>query len=290
MMARDVMTGEVQSVTIGVTLRQIARILVDHGISGVPVVDGEGFPIGMVTERDLIAPNAKRESWLMKLAEGEPLSREFLAHLDEANRTAGDVMASPVITISETTDVSDIARLLIEHRIKRLAVVRDRRMVGIVSRADLIRGMAKDPVAAPPPVSFLGGLLSEVISEVEERFTHPDPAPDSEPVGDNKAPVKEARVTAESFRNLVDEFGHQKEHQQDENLRAAAEARKAQVKDLIDHHIGDDKWRDILRRAHAAAMAGQKEMRLLRFPGELCSEGGRAINAPSPDWPQTLRC
>jgi hypothetical protein len=130
MNARDVMTGQVLSVTSDVTVQQIAKILMDNAISGVPVVDNEGFPIGMVTESDLIALDANgerqagREWWLSHLADGEPLSPQLLAYLDRAQRTARDVMASPVMTIPETTDLPEIARLLISHRIKRLPVCR----------------------------------------------------------------------------------------------------------------------------------------------------------------------
>ena len=288
MNARDVMTGEVRSVTADMTLRQIAKILMANGISGVPVVDSEGFPIGMVTERDLIATDANserqagREWWLARLAEGEPLSPQLLGYLDRAERTARDVMASPVMTIAETAELPEIARLFISHRIKRLPVVRDGRMVGIVSRADLVRHIAQAP-AQPSPVSHSGGLLSEAITSLEEHFIQPHspPAP--------AAKANEPTATADAFRTLVEEFGQQKAQQQGEERRAATEQRKALVKEMTDHRITDENWCDILRRAHAAAQAGQKELLLLRFPCDLCGDGGRAINSLQPDWPETLR-
>jgi hypothetical protein len=61
------------------------------------------------------------------------------------------------------------------------------------------------------------------------------------------------------------------------------------VKEMIDHHIADDSWQSIMRRAQEAAEHGLKEYALLEFPAELCSDGGRAINAPEPNWPETLR-
>ncbi len=64
---------------------------------------------------------------------------------------------------------------------------------------------------------------------------------------------------------------------------------RQQVKDLIDHHIADSSWKELLHRAREAAERGEKQILLLRFPNELCSDGGRAINAPLPDWPETLR-
>jgi hypothetical protein len=58
---------------------------------------------------------------------------------------------------------------------------------------------------------------------------------------------------------------------------------------MIDNHIGADSWRSLLHHAREAAGRGEKELMLLQFPADLCSDGGRAINAPLPDWPKTLR-
>ncbi len=71
--------------------------------------------------------------------------------------------------------------------------------------------------------------------------------------------------------------------------KAAEEFRLNVVKNLIDHHVTDEIWQDTLRRMRAAAERGEKEFMLLRFPCELCSDGGRAVNVPEPDWPSTLR-
>jgi len=291
MMARDVMTTEVHTVTAHTTLRQVAQLLVEKGISGVPVVDSGGAPVGMVTERDLIAQNsngereAKREWWLAQLATGEPLSPQFLAWLDSGQRCAGDVMSAPVVTVTETTELPAIARLFLDYQIKRVPVIRDGKMIGIVSRVDLVRRMAQAPAAPPPPRR--PGFLAEAVSSLEDHFTRPDPAaakPTAKP-----APPPEPPVSAGIFAGLVDAFGHRKAHEHDEDHRRAAERRQALVKQMIDQHIEDDTWRDILHRARAAAEAGQKEMLLLRFPCDLCSDGGRAINSALPDWPATLR-
>ena len=189
MITRDVMTEKVLSVTADMTLRQIAGILVTNGIGGVPVVDGGGVPIGMVTEGDLIAVdvNNKRKTergwWLTRLAEGEPLSHEFLAYLGHrSERTARDVMVSPVVTVAETTELPETARLFIDHRVKRLPVVRDGRMVGIVSRIDLVRQMVENPVKSLPG-SLAEGMLSDAIACLDRDFDrhHPSPVPSSKP-------------------------------------------------------------------------------------------------------------
>jgi CBS domain-containing protein len=144
MNARDVMTKAVVSVHPGTPVREIARLLLDKGISAVPVVDNDGAPIGMVSEGDLIRPDqaareARREWWLEILAEGEQLSPEFLAWVHSQKRAARAIMSAPVITVSEGAEVGEIARLLVAHRIKRVPVVRDGRVIGIVAREDLLR-------------------------------------------------------------------------------------------------------------------------------------------------------
>jgi CBS domain-containing protein len=290
MLAHDVMIDKVLSVTATTTLRQIAAILVKNGISGVPVVDGENHPIGMVTEKDLIAENANgpqtnaRDRWLTSLAEGEPLSPQFLASLDRSERTAGEVMTSPVITISDTAELPEVARRLIDCRIKRLPVVRNGQMVGIVSRADLVRQMAQKPDQALPEAPR-EGFLSEAITSMEKHFIQPTASPSGATT--KEEPVE--AVTANAFDALVEEFDHEKARKHVTDQQATVEERKALVKSLTDHHIEEAAWQAILRKAKAAAEAGEKELLLLRFPCELCSDGGRAINAPLPYWPETLQ-
>ena len=158
MKAQDVMTTTVVSVGPGQGTREVARILRDKGISAVPVVDDDGRPLGMVSEGDLIGRDegdreARRDWWLNLLAEGEPLHPDFLNSLRLPDRLARDVMVRPVITVGEQTNVGEIARLLIAHRIKRVPVVRDGRIVGIVSRADLVQALATEE----PQLTLEGG-------------------------------------------------------------------------------------------------------------------------------------
>jgi len=147
MNARDVMSKPVVSVHPDTPTREIARLLVEKGISAVPVVDGNGAPIGMVSEGDLIRPEraaheAWRQSWLEIFAEGEPLAPELLAWLHSQSHSARAVMSAPAITVSEDTELDEVARVLVTHRIKRVPVVRDGRVTGIVARDDLLRALA----------------------------------------------------------------------------------------------------------------------------------------------------
>jgi CBS domain-containing protein len=147
MNARDIMSKPVVSVHPDTPLREIARLLLDKGISAVPVVDDRGAPIGMVSEGDLIRPEraareAWRQSWLEIFAEGEPLAPELLAWLESQNHTARAVMSEPVVTVREDTELGELAHVLVTRRIKRVPVVRDGRITGIIAREDLLRAMA----------------------------------------------------------------------------------------------------------------------------------------------------
>jgi CBS domain-containing protein len=147
MNARDVMTRDVVSVTPDTPVRKIASLLVKHGIGAVPVIDDSGAPIGIVSEGDLIRPDraareAWRQSWLEILAEGEPLAPELLAWLRSQNHSARAVMSAPVIMVSEETNLREIAEILTTRRIKRVPVVTDGRIVGIISCADLVRALS----------------------------------------------------------------------------------------------------------------------------------------------------
>jgi CBS domain-containing protein len=145
MNARQVMTSPVISATANTPVRDIAQLLFKNHISAVPILDYSGAPIGMVSEGDLIGRrNAQREWWLALLVEGESLSSDFLSGLRRPERLASEIMSKPVVTVGEDTDTAEIARLLTAQRIKRVPVVRDGRVVGIVSRENLLRWMVSE--------------------------------------------------------------------------------------------------------------------------------------------------
>jgi CBS domain-containing protein len=294
MQASEIMTAHVVTVRPETELCEVARLLLAHGISAVPVVDEAGGVLGMVSEGDLIgrddaAREARRDWWLTLLAEGEALHPDFLATLRAHARTARDAMQGPVVAVGETTDAREIAQLLITHHIKRVPVLRDGRIVGIVSRADLLRAFAHAPAEAErqKPRSELLGLVEGALAKLDARFLHGEVATRPEPpAGDAAA---EPDITATSLRSLVAGFEEETAERRAATARATMEHRREAVKALIDDHVGDQPWRAMLHGAHEAAERGAKEFMLLRFPSELCSDGGRAINAPLPDWPKTLR-
>jgi len=287
--ARDVMTTKVISVRADTPTHEIARLLLENHISAVPVLDKSGGPIGMVSEGDLIegreaGREPRREWWLALLAEGGTLSPEFLASLRQPGRTADEVMSRPVVTVGEDTDTVEIARLLQTYRIKRVPVVRDGQVVGIVSRENLLRALVGEtnPADAKPKAR----PLAEMLADLEQHLGHIHR--ESEPHAPT-SPSNDAPPTAKDFRGLAADHEIRKA-QHDEELRRSAEAQRARtVTELIEGHSSDDDWRGRIRQARNAAEQGAHECMLLRFPSRLCSDGGRAINVGEPDWPATLR-
>jgi CBS domain-containing protein len=296
MQAHEFMTKEPVTVSPDTPTPEIARLLLAHKISAAPVVDDAGTPIGMVSEGDLLGRGdadreARRDWWLMLLAEGEALHPDFLATLRNSHLTAREVMSAPVIRITETTEAAEIARLLEEYRIKRVPVVHDDRIVGIVSRADLLRAFTAEHPAQRHSghSSDRPGVVGEIFRVIDTRFGHRNAAVAVGAPRETLAKAAEASLTVTDFHTLAADFAHHNVERQEEARRSAAEQRQHRVKDLIDHHIGDESWRSTLHHAREAAARGEKESMLLRFPADLCTDRGRAVNAPSPDWPRTLR-
>lgn len=160
------MTAEVASVGPDTPRSEIARLLVAKGISAVPVVDRGGVPIGIVSEGDLLGRNdaeraTRRDWWLDLLAQGETLNEDFLNSLRAPERNARELMSAPVVTVDAETNVGEAARLLTAYRIKRVPVIEDGHMVGIVSRADLLRALA---ATAPASANRRAGVRRMVFS------------------------------------------------------------------------------------------------------------------------------
>jgi CBS domain-containing protein len=144
MRAMDVMTSEVITVDENASVQSVAKLMANHGISAVPVVDKDNRVIGMVSEGDLLhraetGTERRRSWWLEMMASTNQLAGEYLK--SHSGRVK-DVMTRDVISVTDTTPVADIAVLLETNRIKRVPILRDGKLVGIVSRANLVRALA----------------------------------------------------------------------------------------------------------------------------------------------------
>jgi CBS domain-containing protein len=146
MRVRDVMTTAVVAVEPDTPLKDVARVLVDRGISGVPVVDSTGAVLGVVSEADFVARERRagaeeRHSLLARLFERTPAAVQDEHRL--AATTAGEAMNRPALTIGPDRSLAEAARIMTEHRIKRLPVVAEGRLLGMVTRADLVRAYVR---------------------------------------------------------------------------------------------------------------------------------------------------
>jgi CBS domain-containing protein len=170
MQVKDVMTRDVVTVTGMTPVEEIAKLLLARHVSAVPVVDDAGAVLGLVSEGDLMRrvadPDKTRGSWWLELfADPHEKAAEYIkAH----GRTAADVMTPDVISVAGDAPVGEVARLLERKRIKRVPVLRDGKLVGIVSRANLLQAMASAP--PPEPVSGVedGVLRERILLELAE--------------------------------------------------------------------------------------------------------------------------
>jgi CBS domain-containing protein len=155
--AADIMTRDVVSARPEDPVIKVAKLLSDRGISAVPVCDEQGGLLGMLSEGDLMRPFGqehalRRDWWLDLLADGTDLAPAFLDYVRVDNRRARDLMVTPVITAPDDATVPALADLLGHHQIKRVPIMHDGKLVGIVSRADVLRALAQAPSVATKPI------------------------------------------------------------------------------------------------------------------------------------------
>jgi CBS domain-containing protein len=142
MRIEKIMTRDVITVAPDTSLKDVAQLLVDNRISGVPVCGPNGEVLGVVSEADIlrkeegVSPDLARPlAWLVRRLDGE---------LDKIGaRTAGEAMTAPALTVRPTQHASAVARLMVDYSINRVPVVAGDRLVGIVSRADLVRAFIR---------------------------------------------------------------------------------------------------------------------------------------------------
>ena len=144
MQTQDVMTRDVVTVEPGTPVEAIARQMVDHQISGLPVVEPSGRMVGMVTDGDLyrrteLATERHRFSWLELFWSAKADAIDYVA---SHGRTARDVMTADVFAVAPETSLRQVADLLEAKHIRRVPVVTDGKLVGIVSRANLVQAFA----------------------------------------------------------------------------------------------------------------------------------------------------
>ena len=282
--AADVMTARVVSALPGTRVQDVAKLLLDARISAVPVMDEAGRVLGIVSEGDLLGRSAEgrlagQEWWLTILS--HPGQLEASATAAASARLVQDVMHAPVVTVEAATPIHTVAEVLRTNAIKRAPVMRDGRMVGIVSRADLLRGLETPQHAG---TTGAHGGLAEMIGSFFGSAHAARPAAVPAP-----PPVQPVTLTASSFRGLVHASTQAGVDEKKAAAHASDLARIDQVKTMLHEHLGTEMWDTLMTHARVAAAHGGKELELLRFPSELCSDEGRKINNVDPAWADTLR-
>lgn len=142
MKVRDVMSTDLEMIGPDASYKQAVEQLLARGVSGLPVVDATGNVVGIVTEADLIRrqgfAHRHRHRALSFVSHVLAGSDPYVVRRTEG-LTVGDVMSQPVFAVSADDDLRDVARLMLQRRVKRMPVLDKGRMVGFVSRADLLR-------------------------------------------------------------------------------------------------------------------------------------------------------
>ena len=180
MRAVEVMTTKVITVGENASVAEVAKLLAERGISAVPVVDKDHRVIGMVSEGDLLhrtetGTEKCRSWWLEMMASTNQLAGDYIK---SHSANVKDVMTRDVISVSDTTPLADIAILLETNRIKRVPVVRDGKLVGIVSRANLVRALAMTVNEPPSSVELDDRTIrDELLAELKaQKWAEVSPA------------------------------------------------------------------------------------------------------------------
>lgn len=175
MNATDIMTADVVSVAEDTPVRDIVRLLLSRGISGVPVVNAEGAVTGVVSEGDLLrraelGTQKKRGGWMTFFTGTATLADDYVRSHAEVAR---DIMTRAVVYAAPETTLSDLADLMEERRVKRIPILDKGKLVGIVSRSNLLRALASLPAkAASAPVddeSIRAALFAELANQAWSR-------------------------------------------------------------------------------------------------------------------------
>ncbi|RUM95371.1 CBS domain-containing protein [Pseudaminobacter arsenicus] len=166
MNASDIMTIGAITVRPDSTVAHAARVMVEHRISGLPVVDASGKLVGIVSERDLLRRKelgTAGPSWLDFSLDTDGLAHQYAR---EFGRKVEDVMSRNVVSVEPGAHVGEIVELMETHQIKRIPVVRDGDIVGIVSRANLLSALARLMGEASQPVVSDLTIRKSILDEI----------------------------------------------------------------------------------------------------------------------------
>ena len=175
MNAADIMTRKPVTVRSDLPILAAIRIMLGRGISGLPVVDEEGDLVGMITEGDLLRrvemrTEKRRPDWLAFFTGTDRLAREYV---QSHSRNVADVMTRDMVSVSEDAPLEEIVELMIGRRIKRVQVLRGTKLVGIVTRANLLQAVAGLAREIPDPTADDDHIRSRIIAAIEKTDWSP---------------------------------------------------------------------------------------------------------------------
>ncbi len=171
----DIMTQPVISVAPETPITEVARLMLQHRISGLPVVDRQGAVVGLVTEGDLLrrvetGTQRRHAHWIELLIGPGRLAQEY-AHANA--RQAGDVMSPNVFSVAPQAALDEVVALMERHRIKRVPVIDGGRLVGIVSRANMVRvlvhNLAKMAALTAGKAAGDADIREQILAEIAKQ-------------------------------------------------------------------------------------------------------------------------
>ncbi len=296
-LAADLMSAPAVVAEETATIREVAELMLTKGVGAVPIVSASGEAIGIASDGDLlfrVRDDGCRAWWLAMLVEGAGADEALAA---QRGRPVREIMSAPLISIGPRTTAPEIAEALLAHQIKRLPVIEDGRVIGIVSRTNLlavVESIPKVRLEEEPGAGLLSFLESMIGgSSLRGGLDRPQSAHAGPPPQTTSllaaAPEPPKPFSANDFRARVksykaDTFDHKEKEQ-----KAAELERRRQVKALVDIHVNEHLWREMLDHAELAARGGETEFLLLQFPSDLCTDGGREIDVAEAGWEETLR-
>lgn len=175
MRAHQIMTRKVITVSPDTSIVDAAATMLNNHISGLPVVDAGGQLVGICSEGDFIrraeiGTQRRRNRWLQLLAGPGKAANEFVA---QQGRKVGDVMTPEPVTVTEETPLSEVTDLMEKRHVKRLPVLRDGRVVGIVTRANLLQAVASLAREVADPTADDDHIRERIIAAIENNDWRP---------------------------------------------------------------------------------------------------------------------
>jgi CBS domain-containing protein len=169
MKAADVMTPDPLCISPDASISDAIRLMLERKFSGLPVVDARGDLVGIVTEGDLVrrtetGTQRKRSGWLEFLIGPGRLAAEYL---QAASRKVGDVMTADVRTVAANSSLDEVVHLMERHQINRVLVVRDGKLVGIVTRANLLHALASVIAETKPGLTSDASIRERLYAELK---------------------------------------------------------------------------------------------------------------------------